>query len=111
MEIMIAFSNSFVKTHAVYAPVSPAFLPRGPYFSPERNISPKLTARNAQEHQIAGAPHASAATLPSPAPAAKERITPPYRSASRSRFLSCERKKAQSISVPLRRLPMHTVLA
>ena len=76
-----------------------------------RNMRRKLTVSSAHDIQIVRSPARAVIHAPAPAPRAKMPITPKYVSARRSTAGFLSWKYSHSASVPLRRLPMHIVLA
>ena len=75
------------------------------------NIKHRLTSSSAQESQIVLSPKMPTHCVPMPAPSAKIKIMAKYYRDFHSAFLSWLCPNATSASMPLRRLPMHMVLA
>ena len=75
------------------------------------NISAKLTSKKQQEIQMALPPSCAALLLPSPAPSANSRMMPKYRTIRSFAWGSWVLRQMQKASTPLRRSPMHMVLA
>ena len=75
------------------------------------NISAKLTSRKPQQNQMARPPSSAVLRLPMPAPMANSRMMPKYRSIRSMARGSWVLHQMHNASTPLRRSPMHMVLA